>query len=95
LAKQLCFRVTPDAIIKERHRVVDELLELLYNTPNEVFDANGYSIVPKIRDIGSALLDELRTGSAGRTLQASINLDKLLAKLDDLDLRPMSQAPYW
>lgn len=87
IAKNECFRFTPDAIIDERHRVVDELLETLYRVPKEVFDANGYSIVPKIRDIGSALLDELRTGSHGRTLQASISLDKLLAKLEELDIR--------
>lgn len=94
IARAQHLRVTPDVIIDERHRVVDELLEILYRMPNEVFDANGYSIVPKIRDIGSALLDELRTGSHGRTLQASINLDKLLARMEDLDLRPMAQTPY-
>ncbi|KAJ4373199.1 hypothetical protein N0V83_003492 [Neocucurbitaria cava] len=89
LAKDQHLRITPNAIIEERHRVVDELLDLLYRMPTEVFDANGYSIVPKIRDIGSALLDELRTGSHGRTLQASINLDRLLVKLEELDLRPI------
>jgi len=85
LAKDQGIAITPDAIIDERHLVVEELLDLLYTMPEEVFDANGYSIVPKIRDIGSALFDELRTGSHGRTLQASINLDKLLAKLESLD----------
>lgn len=94
LARDQHLRVTPDVIIEERHRVVDELLDILYHTPNEVFDANGYSIVPKIRDIGSALLDELRTGSHGRTLQASLSLDRLLAKLDDLDLRNVVPTPY-
>lgn len=95
LAKTEGFLVTPDAIIDERHLVVDELLHVLYTMPEEVFDANGYSIVPKIRDIGSALLDELRTGEHGRTLQASISLDKLLAKLENLDLRPMAESPYF
>ncbi|CAN9204202.1 unnamed protein product [Alternaria alternata] len=94
LAKDQNMRVTPGAIIDERHRVVDELLDVLYNMPEEVFDANGYSIVPKIRDIGGALLDELRTGSQGTTLQASINLDKLLAKLESLDQRVAVQTPY-
>jgi hypothetical protein len=89
LARNQGFAMTPDAIIDERHLVVEELLDVLYTMPEEVFDANGHSIVPKIRDIGSALLDELRTGSHGRTLQASINLDKLLAKLENLDLRPL------
>ncbi|KAH7067112.1 hypothetical protein FB567DRAFT_259768 [Paraphoma chrysanthemicola] len=94
LAKEQGFRITPDAIINERHLVVEELLEVLYTMPEEVFDANGYSIVPKIRDIGSALFDELRTGSHGRNLQASITLDKLLAKLETLDIRPMGQSSY-
>jgi|TARA_R110002003_G_scaffold122_10_gene11105 hypothetical protein len=94
LAREQGFRITPDAIISERHLVVEELLDVLYTMPEEVFDANGYSIVPKIRDIGSALFDELRTGSHGRNLQASINLDKLLAKLETLDLRPVGQTPY-
>lgn len=92
LAQDQHMRVTPDAIFNERHRVVKELLDVLYNMPEEVFDANGYSIVPKIRDIGGALLDELRTGSQGPSLQASINLDKLLAKLDSLDQRITVQA---
>ncbi|CAO2652342.1 Nn.00g006250.m01.CDS01 [Neocucurbitaria sp. VM-36] len=95
LAKDQRLRITPDAIIEERHRVVDELLDLLYRMPTEVFDANGYSVVPKIRDIGSALLDELRTGEHGRTLQASISLDKLLMRLEELDLRPMVHTPYF
>jgi hypothetical protein len=78
LARDQGVPVTPDAIIDERHLVVEELLDLLYTMLDEVFDANGYSVVPKIRDIGSALHDELRTGSHGRTLQASINLESCL-----------------
>jgi hypothetical protein len=94
LARSQGYAVTPDAIIDERHLVVEELLDVLYTMPEELFDANGYSIVPKIRDIGSALLDELRTGEHGRTLQASVALDRLLAKLENLDLKPMAQTPY-
>ncbi|KAF2621459.1 hypothetical protein BU25DRAFT_404470 [Macroventuria anomochaeta] len=95
IAKVEGLLITPHAIIEERHRVVDELLDILYHMPTEVFDANGYSIIPKIRDIGSALLDELRTGSHGRTLQASVNLDRLLARLENLDLRPATATPYF
>ena len=95
IAKTEGLLITPHAIIEERHRVVEELLDILYHMPTEVFDANGYSIIPKIRDIGSALLDELRTGSHGRTLQASVNLDRLLAKLENLDLRPANATPYF
>jgi hypothetical protein len=94
LAKQQGIPITPDAIISERHQVVEELLNVLYTMPEAVFDANGYSIVPKIRDIGSALLDELRTGPHGRTLQASISLEKLLAKLETLDLPITQSTPY-
>jgi hypothetical protein len=95
IAKTEGLTITPHAIIEERHRVVDELLDILYHMPTEVFDANGYSIIPKIRDIGSALLDELRTGSHGRTLRASVNLDRLLAKLEDLDLRPTTATAHF
>ncbi|PVH97748.1 hypothetical protein DM02DRAFT_597132 [Periconia macrospinosa] len=93
IAKDEQLRFTPDAIIHERRQVVDELLDTLYRVPKEIFDANGYSVVPKIRDIGSALLDELRTGSHGRTSQASISLDKLLAKLEELDMRHVPLTP--
>lgn len=93
IAKVQGLLVTPNAIVKERHRVVDELLDILYHMPDEVFQANGYSIVPKIRDIGSALLDKLRTGSQGSSLQASIDLDRLLAKLENLDWTPVAQSP--
>jgi hypothetical protein len=95
IAKTEGLLITPHAIVEERHRVVEELLDVLYHSPTEVFDANGYSIIPKIRDIGSALLDELRTGFHGRTLQASVNLDRLLAKLENLDLRPATATPYF
>ncbi|KAH7115078.1 hypothetical protein B0J11DRAFT_123302 [Dendryphion nanum] len=91
LARTENMLLTPSIILEERHRVVNELLDVLYNASYEVFDANGYSIVPKIRDIGSTLLDEIRSGEAshGTTLQASVNLDRLLAKLEDLDVVPM------
>ncbi|KAK7190934.1 hypothetical protein DPSP01_009144 [Paraphaeosphaeria sporulosa] len=87
LARAQNVLLTPTFISEERHRVVDELLDLLYHMPNEVFDANGYSVVPKIRDIGGALLDEVRTGVFGANQQASLNLNRLLAKLEELDVR--------
>lgn len=95
IAKTEGLTITLHAIIKERHRVVDELLDILYHMQTEVLVANGYSIIPKIRDIGSALLDQLRTGSHGRTLEASVNLDRLLAKLENLDLQPTTATPYF
>ncbi|KAF2016645.1 hypothetical protein BU24DRAFT_462777 [Aaosphaeria arxii CBS 175.79] len=86
LARTQNLLITPSIIVEERHRVVDELLEVLEEMPHEVFDANGCSIIPKIRDIGSALLDEVRTGTQGGNLQASMNLDRLLKKLEELDV---------
>ena len=59
---------------------MDEFLDVLSNIPEDVFDAKGYGIVLKIRDIGGALLDELRIGSQSSNLQASIKLRKLLAR---------------
>lgn len=95
LARHQNLPVTPSAIVEERHRVVDDLLDILYHMPKEVFDANGYSVIPKIRDIGSALLDEDRTGdrSQGVNMQATVKLDRLLAKLENLDVRPPPQTP--
>lgn len=91
LARTQNLLLTPTLIAEERHCVVDELLDLLYHMPNEVFDANGYSVVPKIRDIGGALLDEVRTGVSGSNQHATLNLERLLAKLEELDVRCPAQ----
>ncbi|KAF2677189.1 hypothetical protein K458DRAFT_396270 [Lentithecium fluviatile CBS 122367] len=64
LARSESVLATPSVIIEERHKVADDLLDVLYNMPKEIFDANGYTIIPKIRDIGSALLDERQSGTA-------------------------------
>ncbi|KAH7414287.1 hypothetical protein DE146DRAFT_30917 [Phaeosphaeria sp. MPI-PUGE-AT-0046c] len=93
LAKEQGFLVTPEAIVEERHLVIEELLQILYAMPEEVFYANGYSIVPKLRDIGSALLDELRTGQHGRGSHTGEKLQKLLAKLEHLDHWPIPHPP--
>jgi hypothetical protein len=45
LARSQECAITPDAIIDERHHVVEELTGVLYAMPEEVFDVNGYSIV--------------------------------------------------
>ncbi|KAF2188510.1 hypothetical protein K469DRAFT_565891 [Zopfia rhizophila CBS 207.26] len=83
LARSQGLAITRAIITEERHRVVDELLDILYHMPHEVFDANGYSVVPKIRDIGSTLLDEAQIGE----YSATVSLDRLLAKLENLDVR--------
>jgi hypothetical protein len=58
--------------------------------PRETLEANGHSLVPKIRDIGSALLDEVRMveGSHLVSEQARHDLQRLLEKLEKLDYRP-------
>jgi hypothetical protein len=85
---------TPPELISERRSIVEDMLEILYHMPQETLEANGYSLIPKIRDIGSALLDEVRTGDRGQGMspKASVNLDRLLAKLESLDSQ--SQIQY-
>ncbi|KAF5672036.1 beta-galactosidase [Fusarium heterosporum] len=48
---------------KEHQKIVDDLLEILYHLPRVVFDANGSSLVPKIRDIGAAYLEQTQMGN--------------------------------
>jgi hypothetical protein len=91
LARAQNLLLIPTFITEERHRVVEELLDILYHMPNEVFDANGYSVVPKIRDIGAALLDEVRMGWCAANERAKVALDKLLVKLEELDVRCQEQ----
>lgn len=76
---------------QEHQRIVDDLLEILYHLPPTVFDANGSSLVPKIRDIGAAYLEQTQLGngvSAVAIEEARDKLEKLLRKLDDLDCWP-------
>jgi hypothetical protein len=75
-------------IVKERQRIVDDMLAIIYQVPEETLEANGYSLVPKIRDIGSALLHEANHANA------PTNLDRLLAKLSRLDFRPQLQFDH-
>lgn len=73
-------------------RVVDDLLEILEHMPQAIFEANGGSIVPKIRDIGAAYLEHVHSaGPDGRIWVSGVAKDKLeslLTKLDELDLWP-------
>jgi hypothetical protein len=94
LSKSMGVAGTPPEIINERQNIVTDMLEILYHMPQETLEANGHSLIPKIRDIGSALLDEVRTGDRPQPLgsKAAVNLDRLLAKLESLDVH--SQAEY-
>lgn len=46
----------------EHRRLVDDLLAILDHMPRAIFEANGGSIVPKIRDIGAAYLEQVHLG---------------------------------
>lgn len=81
-------------ITKQRAMIVKDLLEILYHMSEETLEANGHSLVPKARDIGSALLDELGMGASEFSENENFNLDsqkasadlrKLLEKLERLD----------
>lgn len=58
--------------------------------PRETLEANGHSLVPKIRDIGAALLGEVRMGESSGTVgeQTRLDFQRLLEKLEILDYRP-------
>jgi hypothetical protein len=73
---------------QEHQKIVDDLLEILYHLPRAVFDANGSSLVPKIRDIGAAYLEQTQSGNGVSEVEigdARVKLERLLRKLDDLD----------
>ncbi|KAF4970918.1 hypothetical protein FZEAL_9954 [Fusarium zealandicum] len=73
---------------QEHQKIVDDLLEILYHLPQAVFDANGSSLVPKIRDIGAAYREQTQLESGVGELEigdARAKLERLLRKLDDLD----------
>jgi hypothetical protein len=74
----------------ERQRIVDDLLEILSHTTQETLEANGHSLVPKIRDIGAVLLDQIKAGETTGTVseKAQRNLERLLQKLEALDFHP-------
>ncbi|KAL4767000.1 hypothetical protein BDW60DRAFT_227090 [Aspergillus nidulans var. acristatus] len=79
---------------EEHQRIVSDLLEVLNHLPREILEANGYSLVPKIRDIGGAYLELLRVHAdmAGELVvigdQAKAKLEGLLSQLGMLDFRP-------
>lgn len=82
--------VTSQNIAAQRQSIVEDLLEILSHMPRETFEANGHSLVPKIRDIGAALLDEVGVTDGLQEVneQARADLKRLLEKLEKLDFRP-------
>lgn len=71
-------------ISSARQNLVNDMLAIVYQMPEDTLEANGNSLISKLRDIGLSLLNE--SGSA----MSFVNLDRLLAKLDRLDIRPGS-----
>lgn len=69
--------------VPEHQKLVDDLLEILYHLPQAVFNANGSSVVPKVRDIGAAYLEQVEGHSDGDSARGK--LERVLRKLDDLD----------
>ncbi|KAH7000500.1 hypothetical protein EDB80DRAFT_724067 [Ilyonectria destructans] len=72
----------------EHQRIVDDLLEILYHLPQPILEANGRSLVPKIRDIGANYLEQLTTDVEVRpedAEQAKSKIDGILRRLNDLD----------
>lgn len=62
-------------------------LAIVYQMPESTLEANGHSLVGKLRDIGLSLLNDVQHPDL-----AFANLDRLLAKLDRLDVRRPNQA---
>lgn len=78
----------PAECLPQHQRIVDDMLEILYHLPREVFDSNGSSIVPKIRDIGAAYLEQNAVAEEcglGNSSSARGKMERLLQKLEDLD----------
>ncbi|KAL3490037.1 hypothetical protein BJX62DRAFT_252219 [Aspergillus germanicus] len=75
---------------EEHQSIVNDLLEVLYHLPQPILEANGYSLIPKIRDIGAAYLEVLQGGADVVAIddEAKGRLERLLRKLGVLDFRP-------
>lgn len=68
----------------EHQKIIDDLLEILYHLPPPVFYANGMSLMPKIRGIGSAYLEEME-GHIHQEQDVVDRMARLSRKLNDLD----------
>jgi hypothetical protein len=90
LTKSQSNAITSQSVASQRQSIVEDLLEILSHMPRETLEANGHSLVPKIRDIGAALLDEVWMVNDSQLVneQAREDLKRLLEKLEKLDFRP-------
>ncbi|KAM0516882.1 hypothetical protein ACHAO3_007815 [Verticillium nonalfalfae] len=78
---------------EEHQRIVDDLLEILYHLPQAVFDANGSSLVPKIRDIGASYLEQAQK-IQGMGDDVKEKMERLSRRLHDLDCWPGHPTGY-
>lgn len=74
--------VISNEISSSRQNLVNDMLAIVYQMPEDTLEANGNSLISKLRDIGLSLLNE------SSSAMSFVNLDRLLAKLDRLDIRP-------
>jgi hypothetical protein len=86
------FSITTNSKLTTTH---SDVLEILNRLPQRVFEANGYAVVLKIRDIGAAYLAELEsegfTGEGG----SHDNVQLLLKTLESLDFTPVITESPW
>lgn len=69
-------------IRSSRQNLVNDMLAIVYQMPEQCLEANGHSLISKLRDIGLALLNDHDDPAL-----SIANLDRLLAKLNRLDVR--------
>ncbi|EGY22466.1 uncharacterized protein VDAG_03904 [Verticillium dahliae VdLs.17] len=73
--------------------IVSDVFEILEHISEEVQEANGFSLVKKVRDIGAAYLQELRVTGDG-TMQ-TVNESAQLVNLILYDLENEHHTPVW
>ncbi|KEF58462.1 uncharacterized protein A1O9_06388 [Exophiala aquamarina CBS 119918] len=69
-----------------RQNLDNDMLAIVYQMPEDALEANGNSLISKLRDFGISLLNEKTNPET-----SFLNLDRLLFKLDRLDVQPGSQ----
>jgi len=74
-------------VMTARQDLVNDMLAIVYQMPEDTLEANGNSLISKLRDVGLALLNENTNPET-----SFLNLDRLLFKLDRLDVQPGSQV---
>ncbi|KAH8649242.1 hypothetical protein BX600DRAFT_419407 [Xylariales sp. PMI_506] len=77
----------------EHQNLVSDLIEVLYHIPRPMLEANGFSLIPKMRDIGAAYLSKIQIEPGViADPEAKEKLEKLLCKLEELDYPPGNPA---